>query len=91
MIFHVVRVFTGIDASISGEEDRVDRMKPSTEVMLWINSGRMGTFLRSIRIVKAPRLFTIRALIRKWHGAIVRFEDQVSFLSTFVPGLPILI
>lgn len=78
MIFHVIRVFTGIDASISGEGDQVDRMKPSTEVMLWINSGRMGTFLRSIRIVKAPRLFTVYALIRKWHGAIVRFEDQVS-------------
>lgn len=77
MIFHVIRVFTGVDASISGEGDSVDRMKPSNEVMLWINSGRMGTFLRSVRIVKAPRLFTVYALIRKWHGAIARFEDQV--------------
>ncbi|KAF9447251.1 hypothetical protein P691DRAFT_776265 [Macrolepiota fuliginosa MF-IS2] len=77
MIFHVVRVYTGTDASICGE-DGVDRMKPSDEVMLWVNSGRMGTFLRSIRIVKAPRLFTVHALIRKWKGANLRFRDQVA-------------
>lgn len=81
MMFHVVRVFTGVDAEIGGEDESVDRMKPSSEVMMWVNSGRMGTFLRSVRVVKAPRLFTVYALIRKWHGAVTRFEDQVWFFD----------
>jgi hypothetical protein len=78
MIFHVIRNFTGGDGHVVDEAGIEETLRPSQEVHRWINEGRMGTFLRSITVVKAPRMFTIDAVIRKWHGANVRFRDQAS-------------
>jgi hypothetical protein len=84
MIFHVIQKFTDKKADVTDEEGNVATLGPTQEVHRWINEGRMGTFLRSITVVKAPRMFTIDAVIRKWNGAMVRFRDQASHTESLV-------
>jgi hypothetical protein len=77
IMFHVIRNFCQIDVSIDDKDGKTDIMKPEDEVTIWVNSGRMGRFLHAIKIMKAPRLFTIQALKRKWQAANARFIAQV--------------
>ncbi|KAF7783229.1 hypothetical protein Agabi119p4_2605 [Agaricus bisporus var. burnettii] len=84
VMFHVIRNFCQIDVSIDDKDGKSDVMKPDDEVTIWVNSGRMGRFLHAIKIMKAPRLFTIQALKRKWQASNARFTAQlrVNFAET---------
>ncbi|EKM81336.1 hypothetical protein AGABI1DRAFT_106071 [Agaricus bisporus var. burnettii JB137-S8] len=84
VMFHVIRNFCQIDVSIDDKDGKPDVMKPDDEVTIWVNSGRMGRFLHAIKIMKAPRLFTIQALKRKWQASNARFTAQlrVNFAET---------
>ncbi|XP_006461469.1 hypothetical protein AGABI2DRAFT_178619 [Agaricus bisporus var. bisporus H97] len=81
VMFHVIRNFCQIDVSIDDKDGKPDVMKPDDEVTIWVNSGRMGRFLHAIKIMKAPRLFTIQALKRKWQASNARFTAQMSVIQ----------
>lgn len=78
MIFHVLRKFTSSNARLIDDAGGEKELEPSDEIHPLINGGRMGTFMSAITIVKAPRMFTVDAMIRRWQGAVVRFHDQAS-------------
>ncbi|KXN81172.1 hypothetical protein AN958_05943 [Leucoagaricus sp. SymC.cos] len=77
MIFHVLRTFTKVpEAFLVDVEGKRISLGPSDDLHRWMNAGHMGTFLNWITVVKAPRIFTIQAVIRKWHGASAKFRHS---------------